>query len=63
MRGENKRSVLVGVFVFLGIAILVVGILTLGGQQKKFVKGDPSESSISTISEVCRQVITSGFPE
>ena len=37
MRGENKRSVLVGIFVFLGIAILVVGVLTLGGQQKKFV--------------------------
>lgn len=38
MRGENKRSVMVGIFVFIGIAILVVGILTLGGQQKKFVK-------------------------
>jgi phospholipid/cholesterol/gamma-HCH transport system substrate-binding protein len=38
MRGENKRSVIVGVFVFIGLAILVVGILTLGGQQKKFVK-------------------------
>lgn len=38
MRGENKRSVLVGIFVFLGIAILVVGVLTLGAQQKKFVK-------------------------
>ena len=38
MRGENKRSVIVGLFVFVGIAILVVGILTLGGQQKKFVK-------------------------
>ncbi|MBN3583226.1 MCE family protein [Algoriphagus aestuarii] len=38
MRGENKRNVLVGIFVFLGIAILVAGILTLGGQQKKFVK-------------------------
>jgi phospholipid/cholesterol/gamma-HCH transport system substrate-binding protein len=38
MRGENKRSVIVGIFVFVGIAILVVGILTLGGQQKKFVK-------------------------
>lgn len=38
MRGENKRSVIVGIFVFLGIAILVVGVLTLGGQQKKFVK-------------------------
>lgn len=38
MKGENKRTVLVGIFVFLGIAILVAGILTLGGQQKKFVK-------------------------
>lgn len=38
MRGENKRNVLVGIFVFLGIAILVAGVLTLGGQQKKFVK-------------------------
>ncbi|TXE04043.1 MlaD family protein [Algoriphagus aquimarinus] len=38
MRGENKRSVMVGIFVFIGIAILVAGVLTLGGQQKKFVK-------------------------
>lgn len=38
MKGENKRNVLVGIFVFVGIAILVAGILTLGGQQKKFVK-------------------------
>lgn len=38
MKSENKRSVIVGIFVFLGIAILVIGILTLGGQQKKFVK-------------------------
>ena len=38
MRGENKRTVLVGIFVFLGIAILVAGVLTLGGAQKKFVK-------------------------
>ena len=35
---ENKRAVWVGLFVLIGIAILVVGILTLGGQQKKFVK-------------------------
>lgn len=38
MRGENKRTVIVGIFVFLGIAILTAGVLTLGGQQKKFVK-------------------------
>jgi phospholipid/cholesterol/gamma-HCH transport system substrate-binding protein len=38
MRGENKRSVIVGIFVFIGVAILVAGVMTLGGQQKKFVK-------------------------
>jgi phospholipid/cholesterol/gamma-HCH transport system substrate-binding protein len=38
MNQENKRSVLVGLFVLIGIVILVAGIMTLGGQQKKFVK-------------------------
>lgn len=37
MRNENKRSVKVGIFVLIGIIILVVGILTLGAQQKAFV--------------------------
>jgi len=38
MRNENKRSVKVGIFVLIGIIILVAGILTLGAQQKAFVK-------------------------
>jgi phospholipid/cholesterol/gamma-HCH transport system substrate-binding protein len=38
MNQENKRSVLVGLFVLIGIIILVAAIMTLGGQQKKFVK-------------------------
>jgi phospholipid/cholesterol/gamma-HCH transport system substrate-binding protein len=38
MNQENKRSVIVGLFVLIGIVILVLGIMTLGGQQKKFVK-------------------------
>ena len=38
MRNDNKKSVIVGIFVLLGIIIFVTGILTLGGQQKKFVK-------------------------
>jgi phospholipid/cholesterol/gamma-HCH transport system substrate-binding protein len=38
MNQENKRSVLVGLFVLIGIVILILGIMTLGGQQKKFVK-------------------------
>jgi phospholipid/cholesterol/gamma-HCH transport system substrate-binding protein len=35
---ENKRSIIVGIFVLLGVAVFVIGILTLGGQNKSFVK-------------------------
>ncbi len=35
---ENKRSVIVGLFVLIGIIILVAGILVLGGQQNRFSK-------------------------
>jgi phospholipid/cholesterol/gamma-HCH transport system substrate-binding protein len=34
---DNKRSVIVGIFVFLAIVILVAGIFTLAGQQKRFI--------------------------
>lgn len=35
---NTKRAVTVGIFIFLGLAILVAGVLTLGGQQKTFEK-------------------------
>ena len=35
---KNKRAVTVGLFVAIGLLILIVGVFTLGGQQKKFVK-------------------------
>ncbi len=35
---DNKRTLVVGLFVFIGLIILIAGILTLGGQQKKFTK-------------------------
>jgi len=35
---SNKRAVIVGIFVALGIIILLVAIFTLGGQQKTFSK-------------------------
>ncbi|OOQ59204.1 MlaD family protein [Mucilaginibacter pedocola] len=35
---ERRRSIIVGVFVLLGVAVFVIGILTLGGQNKSFVK-------------------------
>lgn len=35
---DNRRSVTVGIFVFLAIAILVAGIFILGGKQQRFTK-------------------------
>ncbi|MBW4890651.1 MCE family protein [Mucilaginibacter sp. HMF5004] len=35
---ESKRAVIVGIFVFLGVLIFVLGIFILGGQQKSFEK-------------------------
>lgn len=35
---ENKRSIIVGLFVFIGLIILVAGILVMGTQQNKFSK-------------------------
>ena len=36
---KNTRPVVVGLFIIIGIAILVLTIFTLGGQKKSFVKG------------------------
>ena len=33
---KNTRAVTVGIFIFLGLAIFIAGILTLGGQHKTF---------------------------
>jgi phospholipid/cholesterol/gamma-HCH transport system substrate-binding protein len=38
MRNDKKKTVIVGIFVLVGIIIFVAGVMTLGGQQKKFVK-------------------------
>src|SRR5690554_468964 len=37
MENDNKRAVVVGIFVLIGIIILVTGVLTLVSQQKAFV--------------------------
>jgi len=36
---RNSRPVIVGIFILLGLVILVVAVFTLGGQKKTFVKG------------------------
>ncbi|WP_209330179.1 MlaD family protein [Lunatimonas salinarum] len=38
MKNDNKKTVTVGIFVLIGIIILVAGVMTLGAQQKAFVK-------------------------
>ena len=35
---KNTRAIVIGIFVFLAVAIFVVCVLTLGGQKKSFVK-------------------------
>lgn len=35
---KNTRAVVVGVFIFLGLAIFIVTVLTLGGEKKTFAK-------------------------
>ncbi len=37
-QSDNKRAITVGVFLFVGLAIFLVGVFTLGGQKKTFVK-------------------------
>src|SRR3954463_13088847 len=35
---ENKKAIIVGIFLALGLVIFILGVFTLGGQQKSFVK-------------------------
>lgn len=35
---SNKRSVVVGIFVLMGVLIFLAGVFVLGGQQKRFTK-------------------------
>src|SRR6478736_6725253 len=35
---NNKRAIIVGIFIFLGIAIFIITVLTLGSQHKTFEK-------------------------
>ncbi|WP_442587625.1 MlaD family protein [Pedobacter sp. AW31-3R] len=34
---QNKKSVIVGIFIFIGLIIFIAGVFTLGGKQKRFV--------------------------
>jgi phospholipid/cholesterol/gamma-HCH transport system substrate-binding protein len=37
-RSENRKAIIVGIFLALGLVVFVIGVLTLGGSQKTFSK-------------------------
>lgn len=47
---DNRRSIIVGIFVLLGVVVFVIGVLTLGGQNKSFVKSIHISSTFSDVS-------------
>jgi phospholipid/cholesterol/gamma-HCH transport system substrate-binding protein len=47
---KNNHSVIVGIFILLGISIFVVTIFTLGGQKKTFVKTFPLHAVFDNVS-------------
>jgi phospholipid/cholesterol/gamma-HCH transport system substrate-binding protein len=46
---EKRRSIFVGMFILFGVALFIVGILTLGGSQKTFVKSIQISSIFSDV--------------
>lgn len=46
---ENKKAIIVGLFLGLGLILFIVGIFTLGGQQKSFVKNIRLSSVFSDV--------------
>ncbi|HEY9196010.1 MAG TPA: MlaD family protein, partial [Mucilaginibacter sp.] len=46
---ENKKAIIVGLFLGLGLILFIVGVFTLGGQQKSFVKNIKLSSTFSDV--------------
>jgi phospholipid/cholesterol/gamma-HCH transport system substrate-binding protein len=46
---NNKRAIIVGIFIFLGLAIFIITILTLGSQHKTFEKSITIEAVFNDI--------------
>ena len=46
---ENKKAVIVGIFLGLGLLLFILGVFTLGGQQKAFVKNIHISSVFSDV--------------
>jgi len=48
-RTENKKAIIVGIFLALGLVVFILGVFTLGGQQKAFVKNIKISSVFSDV--------------
>jgi phospholipid/cholesterol/gamma-HCH transport system substrate-binding protein len=46
---ENKKAVIVGIFLAVGLLLFILGVFTLGGQQKAFVKNIHISSVFSDV--------------
>ena len=46
---ENKKAITVGIFLAIGLVIFLLGVFTLGGQQKSFVKNIRISSVFSDV--------------
>ncbi len=46
---ENKKAIIVGIFLALGLIVFILGVFTLGGQQKSFVKNIKISSVFSDV--------------
>jgi len=46
---NNKRAIIVGIFIFLGIAIFIITVLTLGSQHKTFEKSITIEAVFNDV--------------
>lgn len=49
---SNRRAVIVGIFITLGLLIVIAGVLTLGGQKKAFVSAIHVSATFSDIGGV-----------
>ncbi len=58
--GSINRAVIVGIFIFLGIAIFVTGVFTLGSERKTFANSIDRQSDISRMWADCRKEIMYG---
>src|SRR3977135_2627016 len=46
---NNKRAIIVGIFIFLGLAIFIITVLTLGSQHKTFEKSITIETAFDDV--------------